>query len=232
MQFVVLINCSCSWLLSAFLAGKGPPLHLFMFTHAQKVSFYLTSYPLASPFSWPTIWPPPHPLVISLLSHPHLDPCFLITACPTPVPYKHSSRCGGKCKASEGKSQGWERAWSRQKPRQNSRLRQHQDTFVTTAKCSLLPAVSTTYSLLPIFYVRSDIQKSQIVVQTTFWSFQWEWQSGSAQICSYHGFLKTLVSEVLEVTYTPDYCSNLKVGVCLKICLTFRCCLFYFIMGF
>lgn len=66
MQFVVLINCSSSWLLSAFLALGGPPLHLFMCTHAQKVSFYLTSYPLASPFSWPTIWPPPHPLVISL----------------------------------------------------------------------------------------------------------------------------------------------------------------------
>lgn len=37
---------------------------------------------------------------------------------------------------------------------------------------------------------------------------------------SHNGFLKTLVSEVLEVTYTPDYCSDLKVGVCLKICLS------------
>lgn len=142
-------------------------------------------------FIWPLIpFPPPSlglpfglflPLVISLLSHPHLDPCFLITACPMPVPYKHFSRCGGKCKASEGKPWGWERARSRQKPWQKSRLRQHQDTFVTTAKCSLLPAVSTTYSLFPIFYERSDIRRSQIVVQT-HWSFQWECQSGSTQI--------------------------------------------------
>lgn len=127
------------------------------------------------------------PLVISLccLTLIWTIPCFLITACPMPVPYKHSSRCGGKCKASEGKSRAWERAWSRQKPWQKSRLRQHQDTFVTTAKFSLLPAVSTTYSLFPIFCVRSGIQKSQIVAQTTFWCVQWDWQSGSAQICSH-----------------------------------------------
>lgn len=36
-------------------------------------------------------------------------PCFLISACPMPVPHKHSlysSTCGGKCKASGGKSRG------------------------------------------------------------------------------------------------------------------------------
>lgn len=93
-----------------------------------------------------TLLPPPSlglpfgllfPLVISLccLTLIWTIPCFLITACPMPVPCKHSSRCGGKCKASGGKSRGWERAQSRQKPRQKSRLRQHQDTFVTTAKC-------------------------------------------------------------------------------------------------
>lgn len=87
-----------------------PPLHLFMFIHAQKVSLYLTSYPLASPFSWPAIWPPPPPCYLCLLSHPHLDhPLFSYHSLSSAIPYKHSlcsSRCGGKRKASDGKSQG------------------------------------------------------------------------------------------------------------------------------
>ena len=64
-----------------------PPLHLFVFIHAQKVSPHLTSSPLASPFSGPAIWLPPPPCCLCLLSHPRLDhPLFSYRCLPYACP--------------------------------------------------------------------------------------------------------------------------------------------------
>lgn len=154
------------------------------------------------------------PLVISVccLTLIWTIPCFLVTACPTPVPYKHSlcsSRCGGKCKASEGKSRGWEKAFSRQKPRQKFRLRQHQRHICHKLDC--------LHHLQPIPRFLHEIRHSKELncgsdhilecpVRLEYW------QSGSAQNCSHQGFLKALVSEVVEVTYGPDCWFAFKSG--------------------
>lgn len=146
-----------------------------MFIHAQKVSFYLTSYSLASPFSWAAIWPAPPPCYLSLLSHPHLDPCFLITACPMPVPYKHSSRCGGKCKASEGESGGWERGKSHDRSPGSGSTKAHlsQLLSVPSWQQSPPPTAYTPFSTRDQTFERDKFlfRPPSGWLSPTFWSF-------------------------------------------------------------
>lgn len=127
------------------------------------------------------------PLVISLCC---LTLIWTLVFLSLPVPcLSHANTPAdvvGNAKPLKGSHEGGRDPGAGKSHGQKSRLRQHQGPFVTTAKCSPLTAVSTTYSLFPILCERSDIQKSQIVLQTTFWSFQWEWHSGSAQNCSHH----------------------------------------------
>lgn len=104
------------------------------------------------------------PLVISIscLTLIWTIPCFLITACPMPVPCKHSlcsSRCGEKCKASEGQSWGREKAWSRQKPRQKSRLRQHQRHICHN--CHVFPPANSLHHLQHIPRFLHEIRHSK-----------------------------------------------------------------------
>lgn len=220
-----------------------PPLHLFMFIHAQKVSLYLTSYPFASPFSWHAIWPPPPPYYLCLLSHPHLGhPLFsyhwLSYACPMPVPYKHSlcsSRCGRKCKASEKKSWGWDKAWSKQKPWQKSRLKKHQRHICHYYQ--VFPTASSLHHLQTIShsYTRSDIQKSWTVVQTTFWNAQWDWNCDRVaqhETVPTRAFWRPWSQRWLRSLADLIAGSHSKVGACLKISLPFISCLLYFTMGF
>lgn len=152
------------------------------------------------------------PLVISVccLTRIWTIPCFLITACPMPVPYKHSlcsSRCGGKCKVSGGKSRGWEKAQSRQKPRHKSRLRQHQRHICHS--CRVFPPTNGLHHLQPLPCFLRDIRHSKEMNCGSDHSLECPvrldyWQSGSAQSCPHQDFLKTLVSEVVEVTHGPD----------------------------
>lgn len=180
------------------------------------------------------------PLVISIscLTLIWTIPCFLITACPMPVPCKHSlcsGRCGEKCKASEGQSRGREKAWSRQKPRQKSRLRQHQRHICHNRH--VFPPADSLHHLQHIPHFLHEIGHSKKLncgsdhilecpVRLEYW------QSGSAQNCSHRGFLKTSVSEVVEVTYGPDCWFPFKSGSMSEDLSPFQSCLFYFTMGF
>lgn len=128
-----------------------PPLHLFMFIHAQKVSLYLTSDPFASPFCQPAIWPPAPPCYLCLLSHPRLGhplfsyrclshtntPCAPAAVVGSAEPLMESHRGGQEPRAGKSHSRNLGCASSR-------------DTFVTTAKHSSLPvATAAACSSLP-----------------------------------------------------------------------------------
>lgn len=208
-------SCTESLSLSHFLSSCLP---LLSACHLASSSLLL-SLSLVSPSFGPSL------VFLSLpvlcLSHAN-TPCAPADVVRNAKPLKGSH--GGGRKPGAGKSHG-------RSPGSGST----KDTFATTATYSLLPTVSTIYSIFPVSYMRSDIQKKlncgsdhilECPVRLEYW------QSGSAQNCSHRGFLKTSVSEVVEVTYGPDCWFAFKSGSMSEDLSPFQSCLFYFTMGF
>lgn len=215
-----------------------PPLHLFLFIHAQKVSLYLTSYPLASPFPWPAIWPPPPPCYLCLLSHPHLDhPLFsyrcLSYACPIqtlPVLQQMWWETQSLWREVTRAGESLEQAKATTEVQAQAAPKTHLSQLPSIPSCRRSPP-PTAYSPFPTG--DQTLKRAEL----------WFWSFGVSSVTG-------LLAEWLGTKLFPPGLSKdlgvrggwghlqtncwftFKSGTCLKIRLPFRSCLFYFTMGF
>lgn len=172
MRFVVLINCSCSDIsclqfFSAFLTVGG------LTTTSSLIRVYpcsesLSLSHLGSPFL--PLLPACHlasssPLLSLSVVSPSFGPSLVFLSLPVLCLSHTNTPCAPtdvvgiaepqKGSHGDGRNPGASKSYNRSPGSGSTK-----DTFVTTPKYSLLPAVSTTYSLFPVSFMRLEGLKS------------------------------------------------------------------------